>query len=414
MTDKPQGSKATKIFFRVVLLCLLTFLVVIYLVPSRITVFSEDAYINAKRIDVYAPINGIVENIRYPADNILSKGDWLEIKGVETSSWNLNQMSVEQAMDEGRVKELRNQREMFFEQLADLKEQSERSLEFTVSNLTQLLNQRVTELNSLENIVATTKNVYYQQSQLYRNGHTTLNKLNDAKTAYQNAVNDLEVMKREILRIENILDAAENGIYIDNGYFDFPATDQIVVQIKQRINEVNKELAAWEKAVAVRERMIEKEAEFIETQRHRTISLPRDVVVWASFADESYYVEANQQLLIGFSCETLFITAYVNNSKLDEYAPGSKVYGKLLDIYPEVLISGTVLSVRSTQVQDLDSSFIVQNRMPEELSEVVIELDDKEKFNDPSRFCWVGAKVKLQIGNNSEKTWLDELLLRLN
>lgn len=364
------------------------FLALLVIVKEQTAGVSADAFINARLTTIRAPIAGSVEVVPRPLGARVNIGD------------NLGTI-VDPFVDNVRLADLLQQRqtvEAERDQLMRTAAALNRSIETLGLRAAKYRQERIEQLKAQSEAAAVSVKVAearlrYARLSLERSdrlsdqGIRTGEALEEARSLAE--VADLEVADAhettEIARIN--LSAAEQGIFLGDGYNDAPYSEQRISELEVSRDQVQASAAAQSAVLQALETRIS--AEQVRVNRLASASLEANVsgVIWDYLTVSGETVQRGQDLVSLVDCQSTIVSLSVTERVYNQVSIGSSAQFRLNG--SDRLLAGVVTRVAGSGASTVYKNLAIA---PSErhLERFDVTLEVQALKQDPSLGCLIG------------------------
>lgn len=376
---------------------------------------SSNAFVNAELMRVTSPIAG-----RLSAD-LPQKGQFISDTSAMTLVESLNPDRRQLAIYEQDYAQAATRVELASAQLDDIKEQNRdlgKRLENYRAAMLERLGRETDEAHAmLKACMARRDELTKQRARieiLAKSGTASIQRVEEVQAAYATAVANCEAAAARIARLKSVRNAAQQGIFLQDGYNDTPYSQQQRDRLMQRRQEIETEMQRDLSHLTILTTEIEKERQRVENTSHYNLKLPAGHVVWTITASPGAPVVEGQAIMDLANCERRFVIVELPERAFESVRPGGRASVRLLG--SDSWIEGRVQQVLGSAARQDERLLAAQVPKPEGRRVTVeIALAADSLPTEMGRYCDIGRMAEVRIdrsGSNLFKplAWLGEWL----
>lgn len=354
---------------------------------------SIEAVLNAPRVTLVAPVDGIVDSLMVAAGTpVAAGGDMLRLRRTRWSSG---------------IADERDSRAWVLAQRADALTAEVSTLEALRDSLRSRLVafQHATLLRLAADTLAAAARLDERQRQLAR-----LESLRDANGATEA---DIDRLRAEVASAQGDYSravaaaiAARDGVVLDAGGQDAPYSRQRLDELQLRLADLTEQRATIAAELATLGVSADRAAEHDRGAAHAdtfSVSAPTHGVVWSVSASTGESILRGAPLVTLIDCSRLFFEATIGPREQDRIVPGMAVQVRFAGT--SALIPARVAFLRGGGVRETDDAAAqLQFDRRRTDARVVIDVDPDAVGAAPGNFCQVGRSAKV-IFDGPELPW---------
>ncbi len=358
---------------------------------------SSNAFVNAELVRVTAPIAGrlssslpqkgqfIAESATAPLVDALNP-DRRQLTAYEqdyalaAARINLASAQLDDIKDQNRElrKRLEDYRDAMLDRLARDTDEAHALLKACNARRDELQKQRA------------------RIESLAKSGTASTQRVEEAQAAYATADANCEAASARIRRLESVRHAAQQGIFLQDGYNDTPYSQQQSDRLMQRRREIEAEMQRDMSRLAQLNGEIEKEKQRVESTSHYSLTLPGGHVVWTITASPGAPVVEGQTVMDLANCERRFVIVELPERAFESVKPGGRATVRLLG--SDAWIEGHVQQVLGSAARQDERLLAAQVPKPEGRRVTVeISLAADSLPTEMGRYCDIGRMAEVRI-----------------
>lgn len=383
----------------------------IVVLPTITGYTSLDGIVNARLWIVVAPIEGTVVTAAPPAGTPLPAGEHLlSIKNERVNLYQLSEFSAELKATQDTLNALALQEKELVSLRDDLRQRFDSFREAMIRNIDRELVAQQERIGASEARAEERKSEFARKQKLQVSGHLSESELDRTRAAEDIAQHELEGSRNELDRLKRKREAAQKGIFIEEGRNDVPYSLQRVDEVTIALVTLASRRDELEARVVKLRKQIADEGE--RTRKLGFASLRSGIsgVMWRNYVVQGSHVVVGQELLSILNCENLFVDIIVHEVNYDDIYPDRDAEVRLLG--RDKSIPGRVLFVRGSRA-DFEDKILAATppRSDGKYAKIRVELPPSDLNNDSQNFCQVGrtAHVRFRARSFPLVRWLRSL-----
>jgi len=197
------------------------------------------------------------------------------------------------------------------------------------------------------------------------------------------------------------LDAARNGILVEQGTQDVSVSQQQMDQIARDINQLVAERRALQAELDALQSRMQQTAETMESASGAIFTSPVWGVVSSIAATQGLFLGKNTQAMELIDCTSVYVEATVPTRYYDQITPGSRV--RIEMVGRDEAIPGVVEYIRGGSVKTLQdpAAELPARKKPE--AHAFIRFETGALKMDPGSFCYVGRAATVLFDRNPQQ-----------
>ena len=291
---------------------------------ALLTASSVEAVVNARAIELRAPIEGVVAASPAPWSN------WSA--GADAPALRIENRNADRA----RLDDFGAERRDLIDRLANAETDLERTLADKAAigeRLKQFLDGRKIKLETriaaaeVQLDAAKTRvNIASEQeaayTELYKSKDTSLVDYQRARLATADARYAVSTADAQLRQARLELEALQGGRFLGDDYNDVPVSAQRLDDLDQRIREFESRQRALQMEIVNNQKRIDEESARLDALRVAEIALPKVGRVWEALVAPGEFVTRGQPLMRLLDCSTPEVTATVGESAYNKLHVG--------------------------------------------------------------------------------------------
>lgn len=233
--------------------------------------------------------------------------------------------------------------------------------------------------------------------QLAKAGVMSQRRVEEAQGAHESSFARCMAAEAKIRRLRTEVEAAKQGIFLQDGYNDAPYSQQQRDRLLLRRQELEAEVLRETARMTQIESEIAEERRRLDRMSHYELSMPANHVVWTLSASAGSAVVEGQTIIDLANCENRFAVVELPERDAEEIAAGDKVSVRLLGA--DSWTRGYVRQVRGSAARADERLLAAQVLNPGQRQITVeVALPDLPPAREESRYCDIGrlAEVRFQ------------------
>jgi multidrug resistance efflux pump len=364
--------------------------------PDLIYTSSSEAVINARVIDVAAPIGGrivqappaegTVINAGTPLlviDNpLVDRSRLIELEAAQT------RVTAELVVQKRLVDELTNQ-------ISSLDQQMKDYLTATVTRLALALEEAEADATAAEASAVDAGHNYERKHALQAGTTVSLADIDQAQHAALRTKALADAARSTAKRVAAELDAAKHGVLVAADRNDVPYSEQRMDEFRERKAEAEVQVATLDARLG--ELNQEVTAERLRDARvtGADIKAPANGVVWRPLVAQGSAVAQDAPLLTLIDCSELYTTAVFSGRQFDDLYPGRTAVIHVSGTDQDY--AATLIDARAVSGTDAQEHFAAPlPKLGDRQILAVLRLDNAETLAK-QKYCGVGRRVEVRF-----------------
>jgi multidrug resistance efflux pump len=373
----------------------------IVILPTITGYTSLDGTVNARLINVAAPIEGTVINPAPPAGDALTKGEHLlSIRNDRVNRYQLSELIAElratqdtlkaMALQQGGLESLRNELQQRFETYRDA----------MVRNTDKEIIAQQERIGANESRAEERKSDLSRKQRLQVSGHLSESELDRTRSTEDVARHELDASHNELERLKAKREAAQKGIFIEEGRNDVPYSIQRIDEVTIALASLATRRGEQEARLIKLRQQIADEEDRVQKLGYASLRSELDGVMWRNYVVVGSNVVVGHELLSILNCHDLFVDIIVHEVDYDDIYPGRDAEVRLLG--RDNSIPGRVAFVRGSRADFEDKiSAASLPRTEGKYAKIRVELSPSELNTDFENFCQVGRSAQVRFRTRS-------------
>lgn len=380
---------------------------------------ASSAFINAELVRITAPIGGQL-NQDVPRIGVVMP---------ETSSFELvaanapdrrQLVTLEQQLETARARADLAQRQL--DEIATASRELDGRIE---SHRDAMLNRLARETDEVTaELAACTadeterRKARHRVDQLVKSGIASQRNADEAEAAHESTFSRCRGIEARIKRIRIEVNAAEQGIFLQDGFNDAPYSQQQRDRLLLRRQELEAELLRERSRIAQLGTEIGEEQDRVGRLSRAIVTLPRGHVVWTLSASPGSAVVEGQPVLDLADCSKRFVVVEVPERDFEETQTGDSVSVRLVG--SDEWIAGWVQQARGSAARAEKRLLAAQIPSPSPRHVTVeVALPPEALSKDGRRFCHIGRMAEVRFDRHRLEVvdraagWMRELSQKL-
>jgi len=373
----------------------------IVVLPNVTGYTSLDGTVNARLVIVAAPIEGTVLNAPPKAGTRVAKGERLiSVRNNRVNRFLLTELEADLRATQDTVKAIALHQAELNALSADLQDRLGLYKDAMIRNIDREVVIQERRIGANQARADERLGDLIRKQALRVSGHLSETELDRTRAAEEVARQELDGSKMELERLKLRREAAQRGVYIEEGRNDVPYS-------LQRIDEIA--IAT----VSLASRRDEQQARLLKLQQQIAAESARvnllgfapldgaiDSVVWRNYVVAGSDVTVGHELMNLLNCQDIFVDILVHEVDYDDIYPGRDAEVRLLGRGSS--ISGRVAFVRGNRA-DFEDKILAATlpRVEGRYAKIRVNLDPSDLNTDYSNFCQVGRSVQVRFSTRS-------------
>ncbi|ODR97593.1 hypothetical protein AUC69_10775 [Methyloceanibacter superfactus] len=286
-----------------------------------LSVTSAEATINARLINLRAPIDGTISIVAptiavgtqvEPGETLLRvTNSRADRQGLDELRRTIDGLRTEATGFEQRAEELKKTE-------ADLAAQSKAFQTGRIRQLEARAGELVTELNAAKARYEDARKSFERDKQLRAEGFQTVSALLHSERDFKVAAQDVEAVRKRQQANQVELDGARKGLFIGDSYNDRPRSAQRLDEVSQQIAELASQVEERTSRIAYLESELATETGAFAKRAETDVTATVSGRVWEVLTADGEKVHEGQDLLRILDCGGAVVTATVSESDYNE------------------------------------------------------------------------------------------------
>jgi len=366
--------------------------------PDLLYTSSTEAVLNARTIEIAAPIEGRVTAAPPVEGTKVAAGAALmTIENAVVDRGRLGELEATRTRTAAELAGAKQLIQSLRTQMASLEEQAAAYRRDVVARLDLAAREAAADLAAAEAGAAEADNTLSRKRTLAASGWASAADLDQADKSAARKAAEVERARLAAERHKQEAEAATRGVFVTDNNNGTPYA-------QQRIDEFSLRLAEAEAQVAgLTARLVQLDeqaaAERSRTERLATAELHAPVagIVWRPNVAAGSAVGRDRQMLTLIDCSSLFVTAGFSGRQFDNLRPGARATVRVSDSGAEY--AGTVVDVRAVAGNEADDHFAAPlPRLGARQVMALLKLDDPGAMAS-EKYCNVGRRVDVRFND---------------
>lgn len=382
--------------------------VIIYFLFFAVT--SKQAFINARLVNIYSPISGVVDfSTSIIQGAALTHGEKIgEIKANESNQRLSELISLNSELTQSKLN-LISQQNALEEQIKKVREiqknyhsESAKQRKIQVKYSRNRIKQYQADLERVRSSLIRAKNDLKRSSSLVPSGAISKSQHDSYKEQVISLNAEMNSINAKISQENNVLEANELGLHVE-GNRTISNVEEQYRNIELQLIDLTSQHEILGASIKHMTEHIKNISDEILHQKSYLLSSPKEgLVVW-SVPSQTNSIISQQDLLISLiDCEDTWVEAFVDESHIGKIEIGKEVELKISGINQKLI--GKVHSIRSGlgRVEigpdvAMPPPEIARRQLPVKVLTVRITIQQKDILSDKKQYCFVGRSVNVRF-----------------
>lgn len=358
---------------------------------------SRDAVIEARRIAVTSPIDGVLTRLDVrSADRVVRGQQLLVVSNPRASRQRLAGIRTQLHLTRAELLELQRRQARLQATAADSGLDSSRQVHLQLARQTQELNALIDREKKALQEVAFARRHHERYSALYAQGVVDADLADRSRTSWEQAQAELDAARHALKAQRAVLEAARLRLTLTaTRGGDDPEIKARADQLQ--VGNVQDQIRTKEVLIEGLQRQLQEAEKQLGLDATEEIRSPVDGVVWNTQLSEGASVTRTATILTLLDCQDRWINAYVKETNLNRIQVGQKARVSLVGT--REVLNGNVVYIRSgigRTREGSDQAPLLPINLYRE-AQVKVALDPDPQL-DARRFCLVGytGEVRFQ------------------
>jgi multidrug resistance efflux pump len=362
------------------------------LLHDRLTsVISRDAVINGTLIDINAPLEGTVTELRVKTGDAISKEKTvITLQNERVSKLPVQEIKSRINQQQGELERAQSQLDRQLALLQILLDDQKNQSQLENLEAQESVAQVEAELQSAQSRYQIAQVSYKRSSFLAQAGALAQVQLDTAKRELEESKNSVSSLEARLKAVRSNQKAIGLGLNLSRSRSNFDP--------RIRLQEVQLQIADQRKAIATLQQNIKNaQAELVQAKRDMeqkekiVVKVPTSGVLWHLSVQQGQFVQQGTRLGQLLDCNRRWVDVFVDEQAVRSVHPGTSATIKLYGFQSQVL-QGRVSMIRSgigRLTAGEDVAVPITPNMPRQ-SQVRVELDTTTPQGSPNQLCFVG------------------------
>lgn len=202
-----------------------------------------------------------------------------------------------------------------------------------------------------------------------------------------------------LARLQAEFDAASRGIFVSDGYYETPYSQQRLDEVRLRLIDERAGLDRAHALIEARRERLTSERQRAAKLRDRDVGSPAAGVVWTSHVRPGSHVRAGQPMAMLADCDDLFVEVSLSERRIDRVSLGQRVSVEFVgDAAP---VPGRVTSIQGAGAREGDRGRAAAVERGEAgMMTVAVAVERRDLERAIGRDCQIGrsAEVRFDAG----------------
>ena len=230
-------------------------------------------------------------------------------------------------------------------------------------------------------------------------GSVSQSSVDEAQSTHGSALARCQAAEARIQKLKSGVDAAQIGIFLQDGYNDTPYSQQQRDRLMLRRQELETDQLRERARVAQIESEIIEERARLTTLSHYDLPLPTGHIVWTVLASPGSAVIEGQAILDLADCRRRFVAVELPERDTEAVQSGDQAWIRIVG--GSDWVSGRIQQVRGSAARSDERLLAAQVPKPNDRNVTVeVALPNGNLPADSNRFCNIGRLAEVRFGRN--------------
>lgn len=383
----------------------------VVLLPAITGFTSLDGTVNATVVTIAAPIQGTVVDAPPKPTTPVTPGEQLFIiENNLVNKSNLTEFAAELDATRERLASMTTQEQELQALSSDLEKRLELFQRQMVENLEKAVALQQERIGIADAKHVDSQSDLSRKQQLRTGGYVAESEFERVRMAQLVAHREADSSRIELERLGRQLEAAQRGVFVNDGHNDVPYSRQRIDEIKITLADLQAKRREQESRVQKLSQQLEGETERIKGLSSASIRSPLAGVVWRRLVTAGSHVEQGMDLVRVVDCNELFVDIIVAEVDYDETYAGRPAEVRLLG--RDDVLQGKVVAVRGSAADSDEKGLAATPPQSKgKTARIRVQIAASDLNRDYANFCHIGrtAQVRFETRSFPLKRWVRSL-----
>lgn len=364
--------------------------------PDILYTTSSEAVINARTITIAAPIGGRIAAAP-PAEgtSVAAGAPLLRIDNPVVDRSRLGELTADRTRAAAELAGAKRLEQALQQQIATLDEQAAAYRAAATDRLDLAAREAQADLVAAQASATEADHALARKQALAAAGVVSAADFDIAQKQAASAAANVDRATLAAKRIADERDAAQHGVFINDGSNGTPYAQQRVDEFRLRLDQAEADANAAQARLAQLDTEIAAEETRVAHLSTAELRAPVAGVVWQPDVTTGSAVGQDSKLLTMIDCSSLFVTASFASRQFDNLRPGAAATVRIADTGAEY--RGTVVDVRAMRGGDNADHFAAPlPQLGVHQVMALVRLDDPQAMAG-EKYCSVGRRVEIRF-----------------
>lgn len=348
---KPRDWLRLGALLRRTIAIVLVLIAVWWLVVPLLFPITSDAVVNARLVQVRAPIDGVTEELcRQMGESVGTGEPLLRLVNARVDVAHLSILKTRRAEVQARRDRLASELDAVERSEADARQTAAEHRDGRVAMLAAAIEEIRPQIEAAHAQQANMTNQFRRTKALVEKNASTSSDLDTARENDVVAQKRIAQLSASLTRTRTELDAARKGVYLLN---ETPYCQQRALELALKVPQLRASLREAEDLLATLRDELAREEQRVASLSAATASSPVAGLVWTCAGNHGQVVKANETVYYIADSRTIFVEALLHQRHLASIAPGDEA---TILLTGGTVCTGRVRTARPPGPADIDSS----------------------------------------------------------